>query len=792
MTGYQKVAGVWKKFTPYGKLSDTWQSGKEGYVKDAGVWKQWWLGGGVNDSTFTTYDAWSGINLAITAMAIQSDGKTIIGGNFTSYSGRETNRLARFNTDGTLDTTFATNIGTGLNNRTEAIEVDPNGKIYIGGVFTTFNGVTVNYFVRLNSDGTLDTDFMSSVGTNRNASINAIAFQSDGKILLGGNFTVFNTTSVNRLIRLNSDGTADSSFVTNIGTGSNNGIYAIAVQSDGKIVLGGDTSIFNDVFVRAVRLNSDGTLDSDWVTNVGSSTNSTIRTILIRPDQKVLIGGAFTTFNGNTVNRIVLLNTDGTRDTTFTTNTGTAFNNSVNSIRLQSDGSIIAVGDFTQFGGVTVNYIVKLASTGSRNTTFTTNNGTGPSNGIAKVVIQSDDKIVIGGSIQFFNGGLTNYFLRINASGGRDSSFPPSINYFVNNAVNDARIQSDGKIIVVGVFAFFNATTTTTVNRIVRLNTDQTLDTAFFGNTGTGANNACNTIRLQSDGQIVIGGTFTTWNGTTVNRIVRLNSDGTRDTAFTTNAGTGANNSIQNLAIQSDGKIVIVGDFSTWNGTTVNRIVRLNSDGTRDTAFTTAVGTASTNAISDVAIQSDGKILVGGSFVTFNGQTASKLIRLNSDGSRDTTFMSNLGTSFNNNAVTVIRVQSNGKILVGGSFTSFNGASINRLLRLNSDGTLDSSFTNNLGTGFNTGTLEDALFQADEKIVVCGNFSSVNGSGIIGIVRLNEDGTLDTVFLQNAQPGFNAGLFTVNLDSTGRIIAGGAFTGYRNITRGRLARLGGE
>jgi uncharacterized delta-60 repeat protein len=135
-------------------------------------------------------------------------------------------------------------------------------------------------------------------------------------------------------------------------------------------------------------------------------------------------------------------------------------------------------------------------------------------------------------------------------------------------------------------------------------------------------------IAIQSDGKIVIGGSFTTFNGATVNNIVRLNSDGTRDTAFTTNTGTAFNSGVQSIAIQSDGKLVIGGQFTTFNGVTVNRIVRLNSDGTRDATFTTNTGTAFNEFVQTIAIQSDGKIVIGGVFTSFNGVTRPRLARI--------------------------------------------------------------------------------------------------------------------------------------------------------------------
>src|SRR5690554_437044 len=264
------------------------------------------------------------------------------------------------------------------------------------------------------------------------------------------------------------------------------------------------------------------------------------------------------------------------------------------------------------------------------------------------------------------------------------------------------------------------------------------IDPSFNIGTGvTGLNSSVHSIVLQPDGKILAGGDFTTFNGTTQNRIVRLNSDGSLDTSF--NIGTGANHYVRAIVLQPDGKILVGGSFSSFNGTAQNRIVRLNSDGTLDTSFN--IGTGFNENVISVTLQPDGKILVGGHFTTFNGTTQNRLVRLNSDGTLDTSF--NTGTGFSY-GVTSITLQPDGKILVGGNFTAFNGTTQNRVIRLNSDGTLDTSF--NIGIGFNGYTVHSITLQPDGKILVGGNFTAFNGTTQNRITRLNSDGTLDTSF----------------------------------------------
>ncbi|MBW8049228.1 MAG: hypothetical protein FVQ77_02580 [Cytophagales bacterium] len=214
---------------------------------------------------------------------------------------------------------------------------------------------------------------------------------------------------------------------------------------------------------------------------------------------------------------------------------------------------------------------------------------------------------------------------------------------------------------------------------------------------GTGANDWVETTSIQSDGKIIIGGNFTSYNGTAINRIARLNTDGTLDSTFT--VGTGANSSVNTTSIQSDGKIIIGGSFWSYNGTAIYNIARLNTDGTLDSTFT--VGTGASFYVYTTSIQSDGKIIIGGVFTSYNGTARNYIARLNTDGTLDGTFTVGTGAS---SYVRTTSIQSDGKIIIGGSFTSYNGTARNYIARLNADGTLDSTFTVSTGASYDVYT----------------------------------------------------------------------------------------
>jgi uncharacterized delta-60 repeat protein len=226
-----------------------------------------------------------------------------------------------------------------------------------------------------------------------------------------------------------------------------------------------------------------------------------------------------------------------------------------------------------------------------------------------------------------------------------------------------------------GVFDHYNERER---NNIARLNADGTTDESF--NSGTGTYNALGPIAVQSDGKIIIGGGFNMYNGIYVNKIARLNTDGTLDQNF--NPGTGASSSILTTSIQSDGKIIIGGIFTSYNGTTRNRIARINANGTLDETFNPGIGPNS--LVLTTSIQSDGKIIIGGDFTAYSGTARNRIARLNADGSVDESF--NPGTGANLRVQTTA-IQNDGKIIVGGGFTSYNGTGRNRIARILNSGT---------------------------------------------------------------------------------------------------------
>lgn len=337
--------------------------------------------------------------------------------------------------------------------------------------------------------------------------------------------------------------------------------------------------------------------------------------------------------------------------------------------------------------------------------------------------------------------------------------------------------QTDGKIVIGGTFTSYNGRPQ---NRLARVNTDGTLDTTF--NIGTGPNDYVNAIAIQPDGKILVVGGFWNFNSTARAYIVRLNTDGTLDTGFMAGSGFASSNSVFAVEVQPDGKILIGGLFTYIGSTARNRIARLNANGTLDTSFNP--GTGASSGIFDIALQPDGKILIGGGFTNYNGTARNRIARLNANGTLDTSFTPGNGVD---NTLEDIEILPNGKILIGGIFSSFNSTARPGLAQLNANGTLDTGFS--IGATSPITQVYSVVAQPDGKILISGLFSKIGNVTTLNIARLTSTGTLDSTFNPPPMTGANNVVFAMVLQPDEKIVIGGRFTAYGGTPISRMARL---
>jgi uncharacterized delta-60 repeat protein len=661
-------------------------------------------------------------------MVTQSDGKLIIGGDFTTYSGSANNYLVRINSNGTKDSTFTATINSSV--YTAAVQAD--GKIVIGGAFGTVSAVSVPRLARLNSDGTRDTTWNPGSAGASNI-VRDLKIQSDGKILAVGDFTLYSGSARNYIVRTETSGAIDSTF--NVGTGLGNQAFNVHIQSDGKIITaGGFTSYSGSSNNYIVRINSNGTKDTTFT--IGTGFNQTVYISSLQPDGKIIAGGVFTSYSGSSNNYIARVNSNGTKDNTF--NVGTGLDTSwaggiTNTISYDTGNNIYLTSDNVTYSGSIVPRIFKLKSDGTLDTTY--NAGVGLNRfGLANLV--SGNRLYTAGTFTNYKAAGATGIAMISDSATLSSSFNPGIGF--NGDVWAMTKQSTGRIIVGGAFTNYSGSASV---RLVGINSNGTKDTGF--NVGTaGATNIVYALATQTDDKIIVGGVFTTYSGssTSTTRLMRLNSNGNQDLTY--NTGTGLSAQPTYILILSSGKAVVGGSFATYSGSTVNNIVQINSNGTKDTTFNTGTGFNST--IYSAVTQSDGKIIVVGNFSTYSGSAVgNRIIRLNTDGTRDTTF--NVGTGLLSSAATAIALQSDGKAVVGGAFTTYSGSANNYLVRINTNGTKDTSFV--IGTGLDgTVSTNGITIGSDGTIYCLGSFTTYSGSNSQGIVAINPNGTINQSF----------------------------------------------
>ena len=715
------------------------------------------------------------------------------------------------------------------NGLVQAFALQPDGKILVGGDFTQIGSTACNYLARLNPDGTVDQSFAGGV----NGTVWDIVVLGDGRILIAGNFTSViagGAVPRNRIARLLPNGAVDMTF----DAGATGSILSMAVQADGKIVVGGSFTTLRgtgDTVVtarsRIGRFNADGTLDAAFNPGV----NNLVWTVVVQTDQRILAGGEFSAAGGGGFGttpraRLARFEANGILDAAF--NPGAT--GSVTSLGLQSDGRIVAGGFFTALGGGIGT--ATRRSVGRLNTDGSVDPGFNPgANAIVwSLDVDALDRIVLGGDFTMAGGGGTgvnarNRLARLNADGSIDGSFNPG----ANNSVRAVASQPDGRTLVGGFFTGLGGVIgTTTRNRIGRLLTDGSLETDI------GADAQVTILAIQPDGKTLLGGQFTTIGGLTRHGIARLNADRSLDSGF----DPGANGEIHAIVVQPDGKILVGGTFTTIGGggtgsTPRARIARLNADGSIDMGF----DAGASDTVFAIALQPDGKIVVGGAFTTLGGggnglNDRWRIGRLEADGSIDAAFPDvwPLAFPYNSGAVTAVAIQIDGKIVIGGHLVHSLDVNAVHLNRLNGDGSWDPGFAVAPARAALAGGAKTTLYgiagrahmrinaiaiQPDGRILFGGNFEArptAPGLSQFSLARVNANGSLDANFNaprlcapgdgpSNPCPYF-AEVLTLALDTNRRITAGGRFSSLHyvlpdatvtmTIARNGLARFGAD
>ena len=693
----------------------------------------------------------------------QTDGKKIVTGSYSRVNGAASAQLVRFNTNGTIDATFQQNVGT--TSPVYRVAQTSNGQLLLTSFTTstfTVSGITRNSIIRLNNDGTPDASFDTGVGTNSSSPGSSVDFTlplPNGQVLATGGFNSFNGVAVNNIVRLNASGGVDATF--NSGSGADDYIGTSALLPTGKILIAGYFTAYNGGGRNGMaRLNADGSLDNSFVPNLPALAG--VDNFAVQPDGKIVVAGYL---DGNTAG-LVRLNADGSRDNSFnvpsTIGAGSVYSYYAQGIEIQTDGKLlVAFHDGTSNLPVT-----RLNANGSIDPTFAPII-TGFN--FYSMTLLASGKVLVAGRSALLSSTANNALLQLNTNGSLDNSFLPTFQS-LGSIANVVR-QADGKLIASGNFNEVNGQS---VNQLARFNTDGTLDGTYQGAVNvsgapvdlalqpdgrllvlnfssvqrllaTGALdnsfaslalglNGNNRLLLQSDGRIVVGGRSL---GTAA-AVVRLLADGTRDNSFSTPVGTGTARMTVVLALaqQADGRLLAAGTYAPATGSTFSTVRRLETNGTFDTSYSPGTILSGTGAgtINSLALQADGKLVLGGIFSTVGGTPASNLARRSTTGMLDAGFTS---PTFASGSVSKVLIQPNGRILLGGFFTASGVAS--NLGRLLNTGAADASYAT---TAVPNSTVRALLVQPDGGIVAGGQFTTISGQTAGGIARITAPNVL--------------------------------------------------
>jgi uncharacterized delta-60 repeat protein len=682
-----------------------------------------------------------------------SNGAILVVGHFSQEGPLFLSGVGRLKANGSLDSSF--NPGSGADDTINCAALQPNGKLLVGGLFQRFNTVPSQKIARLNVDGSIDTNFQSHFDTAGN--VNAIAVLTNGSVLVGGAFTAQEHTN---LVRLNSDGTLDSAFIASVS--AQGVVNSILIQPDQRVLIAGTFTAVNGVTRNGIcRLNQDGMVDLTF--NPGPGTDGPIYTLCLVTNSTIVLGGRFSTLQGTAMNYLGALNADGSLARTFAPGTGP--NDAVYSLA-PDNGTILVGGRFTQFNGQPRGRIARILLDGELDASFGSTNGLGDS--AFTVLPISGSNVLVGGSFTNIGDTPMKYLAEIAYDGVPDPDFNPARG--IAGDIYSIIPLSSGQIVIGGGFLNIDGAGQ---SGLARLQSDGTVDADFRP---PFRNSFVRSAAAQQTGRIVVGGVIYLEGTTNLVRLARVNADGSLDRAF---AKAALDDRIQSVAVQPDDSILVIGSFLHCNGVTERGILRLNQDGVLDTSFNSGAGPD--NNINVLAIQTYGRILIGGDFTKYNNVAKNHLARLNPNGSIDPTFNPTASANF---PVAAVATLPDGKILIGGDFQMVNGVNRNRVARLGPDGSLDPTFDPGPGPNVHVGVI---LPQVDGRSIIGGFFTSVDGQEQNYFTRLNRDGTLDTNFQIGV--GANFPVYALALQDDNKVLLGGSFQYLDTLVRSHIGRL---
>jgi len=784
------------------------------------------------------------------AVVLLTDGSAIVAGDFFVPGTFWHTGMVKVSSNGVVEQSYHGAVGNG---QIRDMLLQPDGKLLVCGFNQVASGSTNVGIVRLQPDGTVDPSFGSSIShENDLVRIDTICLQPDGKLVIGGSFTHVDSIYLPHLARLNANGSLDGSFQPMLQEPAD--VESVTRQSDGRLLIGGQLTISNGaVRTPLVRLETNGVLDPTFITGPTGESSDVVYGTLALEDGKILAFGVFDHYAGQPAGSIVRLQSNGTLDPTFDVGTlGPPNYGGITKVAFDAGGRMLVSAKFLEFNRaerhaiarfitvdapgtvqfVSTNVVVAEDQEATAELTVTRLDGrSGPvsvaycaaggnaisgfdyggSTGVVAFVdgefapksfaipihndaLEEESKFFHvqlsgpGNGVRVGNPSLAKVTIPANDFvGGIDSSFLPGYvavtgsncptQCYDYSEVTALAVQPDGKILVGGTFK-----RTDSPSGLVRLNPDGSLDAGFH--IGDGVDGSVSAVTVQPDGKIMIGGYFVRVSGVAATNVARLQTDGTPDPSFVSPLAWTAG--VRCLAVQSDGKVVIGGYLHGFSETDYELLGRLNADGSIDRSFAARLydWNGDSGVVNKIIVDAADRLyLLGNLQFTPDMPIEYHLARLASDGSWDERFAPRERTNSPDVMASSILPLPDGKLLLTGWFSQIESEPRPGLARLYSDGSLDRSFV----PGLPVGTRVNAVcLQPDGRIVVL----VVNDVYQFGVRRLNRDGSLDPSFHTFQTRGsYSERIVVMALGLGGAIIVAGEFDWLANGVRHNIAQL---
>jgi uncharacterized delta-60 repeat protein len=743
------------------------------------------------------------VTSSVWSIGVQADGKIVAGGRFTQANGQSYRGLARFHSNGTLDTLFSNSFRGNIIN----LLLLENHKILVNGPFRITNQPLMQ-LARLNTDGTLDITFQPIT----NFGVGAVSVQLDGKILVGGSFTNISGVSRHNLARLNTDGTVDPNF----NPSTDDSIVAIALQQDQKILVGGTfTNIMGQQRSVLARLHPDGTLDSAF--NAGIT--GIVVSLVVQPDGRILAGGAFTNSVGTQHSYVRRFNTDGSTDPSFSPYT----NEFVHAVALQADGKILIAEAGNGPLAQNPSHLVRLNRDGTPDPTFDQT----ASNRVYALCIEQNGNILVGGEFTALGSEPRKYVGRLHSTG-------PALQELAydGSTISWLRGGNSPEFYRTAFEVFSPENTWTNLGegtptaggwqRTGTVDLDRSTVRARGFITGGFRNGSGGiveaylgkpTIELQAYRQTNNPGTTVAFRASVVGSepiSFHWLKDGKALQDMANVAGAKSLDlSLSNVFGMASGVYAFVASnnfgMSTATVATLTvldplivhqPVTQLRNRG-EDVQLSIAVTGSSpityqwwknggalsgiqTNilALGNVQITNSGNyfVVVSNGYGAVTSAVAQLIVN---EAVAEPTFKPAMD-GYDSALVFALALQPDERILVGGSFHWLNGVVRENLGRLNPDGTLDTTFD-----PAPNGWVYCTAIQEDGKIIIGGDFTNVGAHVRAGLCRLNPNGTVDEEF----NPGTSNSVWVLAMQRDGKVLVGGDFTSLGGRPRKAFGRL---